>query len=721
MGGRMSGLSNGLRLCLLGRFELRAGERLLIDRGWRRTKAKALLKLLGLQPGRALHREQAMELLWPHLEPAAAANQLYKSLHYLRAELARGGVTTPVVAAGEELVELADAVRVDVDEFRIRARAAREQKELALYEQALEVYAGELLPEDVFEEWASGPREELRSLRLALLLELGRDYRAAGQPERAVEVLGTLLRDDPLQEEAHRLLIRLFVERGERQKALGQYQRCREVLRRELGVDPSPETEALHREMVEGGLAATPTRGADRALLLEELGDVMRRAGDVTRSGPLYEEAATLLEVAGDGMAAMRVRGKAVLGHILGGEVAEAAQLLELTEAAIGSQWADYLTARTYYLLAQLRWHNGRYLEALDAAERALAAARSSGDPRERSQAYEVLALACHALGDWQRGVGYELQRQQLAIDDGFDVDEALEAHLCLWEYHLYGDRPYPEVEASVRATLQRAESVGNVRAMALCQHALGSVLFLVGRWPESHDALGRSVRLARSVGAAQGEVIGSQRLGLLETAMGRLEDGYERLRQTDTVARASDSVQVRHHSFTRTLTSLAQNRLQAGDLDGATAWIQESFAVQGEVGECITCDGLLYPVAVPIFLAAGELERAELACARAEELAASFRSRARGAGAQHARGLVAAKRGDLLAAREALAAAVATFEALGQPYDAARSMQALALVGRRAGTDGGAAADDFERRARRLYRRVGADPDPDRLGVSLA
>jgi hypothetical protein len=73
--------------------------------------------------------------------------------------------------------------------------------------------------------------------------------------------------------------------------------------------------------------------------------------------------------------------------------------------------------------------------------------------------------------------------------------------------------------------------------------------------------------------------VIGSQRVGLLETAMGRLEDGYDRLRQKDTVARASDSVQVRHHSSTRTLTSLAQNRLKAGDLDAAAAYIEESFA----------------------------------------------------------------------------------------------------------------------------------------------
>jgi hypothetical protein len=82
----------------------------------------------------------------------------------------------------------------------------------------------------------------------------------------------------------------------------------------------------------------------------------------------------------------------------------------------------------------------------------------------------------------------------------------------------------------------------------------------------------------------------------------------------------------------------------------------------------------------------------------------------------------VAAKRGDLPVARASLLAAVTTFEALGQPYDAARSMQALALVGRRAGTEGAAAAtDDLEGRAQQLYRRLGADPDPDRLSISLA
>ena len=39
------------------------------------------------------------------------------------------------------------------------------------------------------------------------------------------------------------------------------------------------------------------------------------------------------------------------------------------------------------------------------------------------------MALACHSLGDWQRGVELELERQALGVP-GFNTDEAFEAHL---------------------------------------------------------------------------------------------------------------------------------------------------------------------------------------------------------------------------------------------------------------------------------------------------
>jgi tetratricopeptide (TPR) repeat protein len=301
-----------------------------------------------------------------------------------------------------------------------------------------------------------------------------------------------------------------------------------------------------------------------------------------------------------------------VLAHILGGEVGAAGRLLDTTRMVLSAESPPLVTGRTHYLVAQLRWHSGRYAASLDAAERALAAARSSGD---------------HAA-----------------------------------------------VEASAQVTLERAESTGNVRAMAVCQHALGSVHFLMGRWTACSEELERNVRLARSVGAGQGEVIGSQRLGLLETAVGRFDEAHSRLRATVATARASQSFQVRHHSFTRTFAALAQNRLQVGDLGAAVEYLEEGTSILQETGECITCDGLIHPVAVPIYLATGDAQRAEAACDLAEQLVVSFRSRARAAGARHVRGLLAAKSGDLPLARTCLTAAVATFDELGQPYDAACS-----------------------------------------------
>ncbi len=49
---------------------------------------------------------------------------------------------------------------------------ARRSRDPAAYRVALELYAGDLLPEDRYEEWTQGRREELRQLYIALLIEL---------------------------------------------------------------------------------------------------------------------------------------------------------------------------------------------------------------------------------------------------------------------------------------------------------------------------------------------------------------------------------------------------------------------------------------------------------------------------------------------------------------------------------------------------------------------
>src|SRR3712207_7018556 len=54
---------------------------------------------------------------------------------------------------------------VDVEAFEEASATARRAREPAAYKAALDLYAGDLLPEDRYEDWAEGRRVGLRGLR----------------------------------------------------------------------------------------------------------------------------------------------------------------------------------------------------------------------------------------------------------------------------------------------------------------------------------------------------------------------------------------------------------------------------------------------------------------------------------------------------------------------------------------------------------------------------
>src|SRR5947199_1445942 len=80
----MAKKGSSLEVHLLGRFQLRVDGQLDVETGFTRRKPKQLIKLLALQPNHQLHREQAMELLWPDSDPESAANNLHKAIHMAR-------------------------------------------------------------------------------------------------------------------------------------------------------------------------------------------------------------------------------------------------------------------------------------------------------------------------------------------------------------------------------------------------------------------------------------------------------------------------------------------------------------------------------------------------------------------------------------------------------------------------------------------------------------
>ena len=76
--------SGAVRIGLLGGFWVAVGERKVDESAWRLRKAASLIKLLALSPSHHLHRERAMDLLWPESGKKAASNNLRQTLHVAR-------------------------------------------------------------------------------------------------------------------------------------------------------------------------------------------------------------------------------------------------------------------------------------------------------------------------------------------------------------------------------------------------------------------------------------------------------------------------------------------------------------------------------------------------------------------------------------------------------------------------------------------------------------
>src|SRR5215210_1071386 len=249
------GKRKAVRVWLLGGFRVGVGSRIITQEAWHLRKAAALVKLLALARGHRLHREQAMEALWPEANRRAASNSLRSTLHSARKVLdpAMGG---RYLASEDEWLVLCPGSElwVDVDAFEEAAAIARREKDSASCRAALDLYAGDLLPEERYEEWAETRREELQRLYLALLVELARLYEERAEIEPAIEALHKAAAKEPTLEEAHAGLMRLYALLGREGEALAQYERLREILFRQLGTEPNAASRRLRDKIAVGEL-----------------------------------------------------------------------------------------------------------------------------------------------------------------------------------------------------------------------------------------------------------------------------------------------------------------------------------------------------------------------------------------------------------------------------------------------------------------------------------
>ncbi len=157
---------------------------------WESQKARLLFCYLLITNDQWVHRDKFIEMLWPGCSGNAGSNNFKTTLSRLRKSFSGPRTINPVMTQGEAVRINIHDIDVDASQFRLNAvtgirqlsrgdsKAAKE-----CLEAALDLYTGEFLPEEPFNDFIIGARNELAELHASVLRYLEKIYQQEGNEE----------------------------------------------------------------------------------------------------------------------------------------------------------------------------------------------------------------------------------------------------------------------------------------------------------------------------------------------------------------------------------------------------------------------------------------------------------------------------------------------------------------------------------------------------------
>lgn len=250
-----------LKVYCLGRFRVFAHDKLICN--WPSLKGKSIFKYLIEHHKSAVSKEILMDRFWPDTDPDSARRNLHQAIYNIRQAFHQHQLKIrPIIFENDHYgINPEMKIWLDFEEFEWRLNRGRQlesvnQKALAIneYRAAEELYQGDFLEEDPFEEWPVGKREQLRIDYINIADRLSSWHQELKDYNPAIEYCRKILEKDDCFEAAHRRLMQCHQANGQPGLAVRQYHLCVEKLRNELEVSPSPETRSLYETITHANL-----------------------------------------------------------------------------------------------------------------------------------------------------------------------------------------------------------------------------------------------------------------------------------------------------------------------------------------------------------------------------------------------------------------------------------------------------------------------------------
>ena len=247
-----------LRLYLTGRVMAERDGRVVDEKRLPGRQGPVALVFLALERARPVPIDELADAVWGEELPRAWETALSAIVSKLRTALSEVGLDAHrsiTTVSGRYQLTLPANTWVDVEAARValveaegRVRASRFRDAWGPGNVAASI-ANRVLLAGVDAEWAERARQTLRSVRVRALSCLASAALANTEWPLAAQFARTQVELEPFRETGWQQLLRALAGAGNRAEALRAYAECRALLAKELGVPPSPETEAIVKEL----------------------------------------------------------------------------------------------------------------------------------------------------------------------------------------------------------------------------------------------------------------------------------------------------------------------------------------------------------------------------------------------------------------------------------------------------------------------------------------
>ena len=248
---------------LFGPFRVMRDGQLLGEPIWRRNKAKTLLKLFLLNPGKFFSVDQLSKLCWSDVEQVAAAKNLHVTMHYLRHLLEPGlapGQRSTFIRRNRHnfyWFDLNGSWWVDTFDIERLSKSAKEAElcgnftaAIAHYHKLINYHNLGFLPEEVYEDTFSAYRRQYDYTYAQILEKVMQLCIQVNMFDDVLTYAFQALSLDPYCEAAVKAIANVYLQGGNVASAIHMLDSFQDLLKQDLRMAPSEEICALRENIL---------------------------------------------------------------------------------------------------------------------------------------------------------------------------------------------------------------------------------------------------------------------------------------------------------------------------------------------------------------------------------------------------------------------------------------------------------------------------------------